>query len=69
MIKTRLCIPSLQTEEDASAVMFELQDMPCVHQAGVDLGAHTAWVQHTAMIAPEDIVAKLQEAGLQAEVL
>jgi hypothetical protein len=69
MIETRLRIPALQTEEDASAVMFELQDLPCVHQAGVDLGVHIAWVQHTSMIAPEDIVAKLQEAGLQAEVL
>jgi hypothetical protein len=69
MIETHLRIPSLRTAQDASAVMFELQDLPCVHQAGVDLPAHTAWVQHTAMIAPEDIVAKLLEAGLQAEVL
>lgn len=69
MIETRLRLPALQTEEDASAVMFELQDLPCVHQAGVDLPAHTAWVQHTAMIGPEDIAAKLLEAGFEAEVL
>jgi copper chaperone CopZ len=69
MIQTRLHIPAMQTEEDASAVMFELQDLPCVHQAGVDLPAHTAWVEHTAMIAPEDIAAKLLEAGFEAEVL
>jgi hypothetical protein len=35
----------------------------------VDLPAHTAWVEHTAMIAPEDIAAKLLEAGFEAEVL
>ncbi len=69
MIETRLLILAMGTDEDASAVMFELQDLPCVHQAGVDLPAHTAWVQHTAMIGPEDIAAKLQAAGFEAEVL
>ena len=69
MIETHLRIPSLQTAQDASAVMFELQDLPCVHQAGVDLPAHTAWVEHTAMIAPKDIAAKLLEAGFEAEVV
>ena len=69
MIETRRRIFSLRTGEDASAAMFELQDLPCVHQAGVDLPAHTAWVQHTAMIGPEDIAARLLEAGFEAEVL
>jgi hypothetical protein len=69
MVETRLSIPALQTADDASAVMFELQDLPCVHEAGVDLPTHTAWVQHTAMMASEDIVAKLFEAGISAVVL
>lgn len=69
MIETRLSIPALQTEDDASAVMFELQDLPCVHEAGVDLPAHSARVLHTAMMSAEDIVAKLAEAGIAAEVL
>ena len=69
MIETRLRISALQTAEDASAVMFELQDLPCVHQAGVDLTSRTAWVEHTAMIAPDDIVAKLLAAGVVAEVV
>jgi hypothetical protein len=69
MIETRLLIPTLQTDDDASAVMFELQDLPCVHEAGVDLPSHTAWVRHTAMMSPEDIVAKLLDAGIAADVL
>ena len=69
MIETRLLIPNLQTDDDASAVMFELQDLPCVHEAGVDLPAHTAWVRHTAMMSPEDIVTKLLDAGIAADVL
>jgi hypothetical protein len=69
MIETRLLIPTLQTDDDASAVMFELQDLPCVHETGVDLPTHTAWVRHTAMMSPEDIVAKLLDAGIAADVL
>jgi copper chaperone CopZ len=49
--------------------MFELQDLPCVNQADVNLSEHTAWVNHTAMISPEDIAAKLQEAGFEASPL
>ena len=49
--------------------MFELQDLPCVNQADVDLPKHQAWVSHTAMISAEDIVAKLQAAGYEAEPL
>ena len=69
MIDTHLLIPSLQTDDDASAVMFELQDLPCVNQADVDLPQRQAWVSHTAMISPEDIAAKLLEAGYEAQPL
>jgi hypothetical protein len=69
MPETRFHIPTLLTEDDASAVMFELQDLPCVNQAGVDLPLNQAWVDHTAMISPDDIAAKLQAAGFDAEVL
>ena len=63
MIDTHLLIPSLQTDDDASAVMFELQDLPCVNQADVDLPAGTAWVSHTTMLSPDDVAAALAEAG------
>jgi len=46
--------------------MFELQDLPCVNQADVDLKGRQAWVSHTAMIAAEDIAAALSEAGYEA---
>lgn len=49
--------------------MFELQDLPCVNQADVDLPKHEAWVSHTAMISADDIAAKLQEAGFAAQAL
>ena len=68
MPETTLFIAALRQQDDADAVMFELQDLPCVHQADVDLSAQTAWVDHSAMIAPEDIIAKLQDAGYDAEV-
>jgi copper chaperone CopZ len=67
MPETTFHIPALRTQEDADAVMFELQDLPCVSQADVDLAAQTAWVSHTPMIAPEDIAAALQEAGYAAQ--
>ena len=67
MPETRFHIPAMLTEDDASAVMFELQDLPCVNQADVDLPKQEAWVSHTAMISAEDIAAKLQEAGFEAE--
>jgi hypothetical protein len=69
MPETTFRIPTLLTQEDADAVMFELQDLPCVNQAGVDLPKHQAWVSHTAMISAEDIAVKLQEAGFEAEAL
>lgn len=66
MPETTFHIPTLLTQEDADAVMFELQDLPCVNQADVDLPAHSAWVSHTAMISADDIAAKLAEAGYEA---
>ena len=63
MPETTFLIPQMLTQQDADAVMFELQDLPCMNQAEVDLPAHSAWVSHTPMIAPEDIAAALQEAG------
>ena len=67
MPETTFHIPTLQTQDDADAVMFELQDLPCVNQADVNLTEHTAWVSHTAMISADDIAAKLQEAGFEAQ--
>jgi copper chaperone CopZ len=66
MPETTFHIPTLHTQDDADAVMFELQDLPCVHQADVDLTQRTAWVSHSAMIAAEDIAAALAEAGYEA---
>ena len=68
MPETTFHIPALATQDDADAVMFELQDLPCVGQADVDLSRQTAWVSHTAMIAPEDIAAALEGAGYPATV-
>ena len=62
-------IPTLLTQDDADAVMFELQDLPCVNQADVDLPKRQAWVSHTAMISASDIAAALLEAGYEAEAL
>lgn len=58
----------MRTQDDADAVMFELQDLPCVHQADVNLADRTAWVSHSNMIAPEDIALKLQEAGYEVDI-
>lgn len=67
MPETFFRVPGLQTQDDADAVMFELQDLPCVNQADVNLAEQTAWVSHTTMIAPEDIAAKLADAGYEAQ--
>jgi copper chaperone CopZ len=69
MPETRFHIPTLLTQDDADAVMFELQDLPCVHQADVNLAEHTAWVSHTSMISTDDIAAKLLEAGYESRAL
>ncbi len=63
MPETTFFVPDMRSQDDADAVMFELQDLPCVHQADVNLTDQTAWVSHSSMIAPEDIAAKLEEAG------
>lgn len=63
MPETMFFVPDMRSQDDADAVMFELQDLPCVHQADVNLTDQTAWVSHSSMIAPEDIAAKLEEAG------
>lgn len=68
MPETTFFIEALHSQEDADAVMFELQDLPCVHQADVDLPARTAWVSHSPMISSDDIAAKLQEAGYEPVV-
>ena len=68
MPETTFHIPTLHTQEDADAVMFELQDLPCVNQADVHLAERTAWVSHTAMISADDIAAKLRDAGYEAQV-
>ncbi|MCV2358448.1 MULTISPECIES: heavy-metal-associated domain-containing protein [Roseateles] len=69
MPETTFEIPALQSQDDADAVMFELQDLPCVNQADVDLGKHQAWVSHSSMIAAEDIAAALEAAGYPSSVL
>jgi copper chaperone CopZ len=69
MPDTTFHIPTLHTQDDADAVMFELQDLPCVHQADVNLAQRTAWVSHSTMIAPDDIAAALAEAGYEASTL
>ena len=68
MPDTTFHIPALHTQDDADAVMFELQDLPCVNQADVNLTQRTAWVSHTAMISASDIAAALAEAGYEAQV-
>lgn len=62
-------IAQLLTPEDAAAVMFELQDLPCVNQAEVDIDKRQAWVSHTPMISPEDIAAELEDAGYSSQLL
>ncbi|MFP5467026.1 MAG: heavy-metal-associated domain-containing protein, partial [Gammaproteobacteria bacterium] len=69
MSETVLHLPGLRTRDDADAVMFELQDLPCVSQADVNLSEQTAWVSHTGMISPEDIAAALAEAGYEAQII
>jgi len=63
MPTTTFTLPTLITQADADAVMFELQDLPCISNAGVDLAHHRAWAEHTRMIDPGDIAAALAEAG------
>ena len=68
MPETTFHIPTMRIQDDADAVMFQLQDLPCVNQADVHLAEQTAWISHTAMIAPEDLAAALAEAGYEAQL-
>ena len=68
MPTTHFSIAAMQSQNDADAVMFELQDLPCIHVADVDLGQRTAWVEHTNFISPEEIAAALEEAGYPATI-
>lgn len=68
MPETTFHIPAMADQDAADAVMFELQDLPCVHQADVNLPERTAWVSHSSMIAAEDIAAALAEAGYDAQL-
>lgn len=67
MPESHFHIPALLTQADADAVMFELQDLPCVNQAEVDLPRQRAWVSHSSLISAEDIAAALGEAGYPAQ--
>ena len=69
MPTTHFAIPAMTSPQDAQAVMFELQDLPCIHVADVDLERRTAWAEHTAFISPEEIADALAEAGYPATVL
>lgn len=66
MPETTFSISALHTQDDADAVMFALQDLPCVNQADVKLPERLAWVAHTAMLSADDIVAALLDAGYEA---
>lgn len=63
MPTTTFTLPTLNTQADADAVMFELQDLPCISNTGVDLAQQRAWVDHTRMIDPADIASALADAG------
>lgn len=62
-------IAQLTTQEDADAVMFQLQDLPCVNQADVDIVKRQAWVSHTTMISSEDIASALEDAGYSSKLV
>lgn len=63
MLTTHLTIPGMTSQDDADAVMFALQDLPCIHVADVNLAQCSAWAEHTRFISPEEIAAALEEAG------
>jgi len=63
MPTTTFTIPTLTNDDAAAEVMFELQDLPCMTVADVDIANKQAWAQHTNMISPEEIAAALEEAG------
>lgn len=63
MATTHFAIPTMISQEDADAVMFELQDLPCINVADVNLAQRSAWAEHTTFISPEEIATALEEAG------
>lgn len=69
MPETVFHVPTMQSQTDADAVLFELQDLPCISNADVDLTAQQAWVDHTTMISPHEIAAALEEAGYPCTVV
>ncbi|MCF8167044.1 MAG: heavy-metal-associated domain-containing protein [Rhodoferax sp.] len=56
------------SQNDADAVMFVLQDLPCIHVADVNLEQRSAWAEHTRFISPEEIASALEEAGYLAAI-
>ena len=68
MPTTHFSIPAMQSQNDADAVMFALQDLPCIHVADVDLTRSSAWAEHTNFISAEEIALALTEAGYPATV-
>ena len=69
MPETVFHVPAILSQADADAVLFELQDLPCISNADVDLAERQAWVDHTPMISPQEIAAALEEAGYPCTVL
>jgi copper chaperone CopZ len=69
MPQTFFHVPAMHSQADADAVLFELQDMPCISNADVDLAARQAWVDHTPMISPQDIATALEESGYPCTVV
>lgn len=69
MPETVFHVPAMQSQADADAVLFELQDLPCISNADVDLAVQQAWVDHTPMISPLEIAAALEEAGYPCTVV
>lgn len=69
MPTSHFSVPTMATQDDADAVMFELQDLPCIHVADVNLAQRTAWAEHTAFISPDEIAAALAEVGHPATLI
>ena len=68
MATTHFAIPTMISQEDADAVMFELQDLRCIPVADVHLAQHSAWAEHTDVSSPEEIATPLDEAGYPATI-
>jgi copper chaperone CopZ len=68
MVTTHFAVPTMFSQNDADAVMFALQDLPCIHVADVNLEQRSAWVEHTRFISPEEIATALEDAGYLASI-